>query len=186
MVSKYLSVCILFFAINSCFSQNADSAVVVTASNVPLNHSPKKAAIMSAILPGLGQVYNKDYWKPPLIYAGAAGLIYMFSFNQSKYSKYHDAYKYRTDNDVATVDNYTSIYSDNSLYELQKHYHRFRDLAVIGGGVLYILNVIDASVSAHLLTFDVSDDLSFHIQPQLNYVNFVNNSNVGLKVTLKF
>ena len=71
-----------------------------------VKHSPRKAALLSTILPGAGQVYNKKYWKVPVIYAGAAGLAYSFQFNQSRYVKYRDAYKFRIDGDATTTDDY--------------------------------------------------------------------------------
>lgn len=149
-------------------------------------HSPKKAAIMSAILPGLGQVYNKQYWKPIVIYGGAAGLIYMFNQNQKNFTNYRDAYIARTDNDAGTIDQYVGEYSDNNLFTLQKFYRRYRDLAVIGGSLLYLLNIVDASVSAHLFTFDVSDDLSLNISPSLNYDSFAQRDRFGVALKLKF
>ena len=121
-----------------------------------VKHSPRKAALLSTILPGAGQVYNKKYWKVPVIYAGAAGLAYSFQFNQSRYVKYRDAYKFRIDGDATTTDDYIGLYSDDNLNTLQKYYHRYRDLTVIGFVALYALNIIDASVDAHLFTFDVS------------------------------
>lgn len=141
---------------------------------------------MSTILPGAGQVYNKKYWKVPIIYAGAAGLAYSFQFNQSRYVKYRDAYKYRIDGDAATTDNYIGIYSDDNLNTLQKYYHRYRDLTVIGFAALYALNIIDASVDAHLFTFDVSDDLTMKVEPTLINTAGMNNYTTGLSLKLKF
>ena len=129
-----------------------DSLLKDTSSLVKINvkqiHSAKKAALLSVAFPGAGQIYNKKYWKLPIIYAGAAGLIYSLQFNHSRYVKYRNAYKYRIDNDATTVDGYVGIYSDDNLNTLQKYYHRYRDLTVIGFAALYALNIIDASVDA--------------------------------------
>ena len=141
---------------------------------------------MSAILPGLGQAYNKKYWKMPLIYAGFAGLIYSLNYNQKKFTNYRDAYKYRIDNDPSTVDNYVGIYRDNDLFTLQKAYNRYRDLSVIGTALLYILNIVDASVDAHMFTFDVGDDLSFHVQPTLINTAHINQYHTGISLNIKF
>jgi hypothetical protein len=149
-------------------------------------HSPKKAAIFSAVLPGAGQIYNKKWWKVPIIYAGGAGLAYSFQFNQSKYIRYRTAYKYRIDNDPSTVDDYVGVYSDDNLNTLQKYYHRYRDLTVIGFAALYALNVIDASVDAHLFTFDVSDDLSVNIHPTLINTTAFNTYKPGIGISLHF
>lgn len=149
-------------------------------------HSPRKAALFSTILPGAGQAYNKKYWKMPIIYAGFAGLGYAIQFNQSRYTKYRDAYKYRIDGDVSTIDDYTNIYTDENLNTLQQYYHRFRDLSIVGAVALYVLNIVDASVDAHLYTFDVSDNLSLNIQPSFINTAHTNNPAPGIALQLKF
>lgn len=154
--------------------------------NLPKQHSPKLAALMSAVVPGAGQIYNKKYWKVPVIYAGAIGLGYSLNFNQNKYIDYRNAYKARLDNDPTTVDNYPA-YSESDLLTLQRYYHRFRDLSIIGGTILYFLNVVDASVDAHLFNFSIEDDdLSFNIQPTLINTARLNQYTTGLSVSLRF
>ena len=164
----------------------SDTTNTVVTIKKGVSHSPKKAALLSTILPGAGQVYNKKYWKLPIIYAGVAGLAYSFQFNQSRYVKYRDAYKYRIDNDATTTDDYIGLYSDDNLNTLQKYYHRYRDLTVIGFAALYALNIIDASVDAHLFTFDVSDDLTMKVEPTLINTVGMNNYTTGLSLKLKF
>lgn len=199
-----VGITFLLFFTSSITAQVKDSAIVIktdsvltktgkvksdSTGEVKINHkyhSPRKAAIMSAILPGAGQVYNKKYWKLPIIYAGAAGLVYSFQFNQSHYLKYRNAYKYRIDGDASTIDNYVGIYSDDNLNTLQKYYHRYRDLTVIGFAALYALNVIDASVDAHLFTFDVSDDLSLNVQPTLINIAGSNRYTTGFGISMHF
>lgn len=161
-----------------------DTINTVVTIKKGVSHSPKKAALLSTILPGAGQVYNKKYWKLPIIYAGAAGLAYSFQFNQSRYVKYRDAYKYRIDNDASTTDDYIGIYSDDNLNTLQKYYHRYRDLTVIGFAALYALNIIDASVDAHLFTFDVSDNLSMKVEPTLINTVGMNNYTGGINFSM--
>lgn len=163
-----------------------DTTNTVVTIKKGVSHSPKKAALLSTILPGAGQVYNKKYWKLPIIYAGAAGLAYSFQFNQSRYVKYRDAYKYRIDNDASTTDDYIGIYSDDNLNTLQKYYHRYRDLTVIGFAALYALNIIDASVDAHLFTFDVSDNLSMKVEPTLINTVGMNNYTGGINLRIRF
>ena len=178
----------LFFFINaSSKAQLTDSISKndTTAKEKTKYHSPKKATLMSAIVPGLGQVYNKKYWKLPIIYGGFAALIYSLNFNQSEYVRFRDAYKYRIDGDSATVDNYVGILRDDDLFALQKSYNRYRDLSVIGLGLLYVLNVVDASVDAHLFTFDVGDDLSFNIHPTIINIANSNRYQTGLSLTIK-
>lgn len=138
----------------------ADSAIK------PPPHPPKRAALMSACLPGLGQAYNKKYWKIPIIYAGFGGLGYSMGFNQVYYKRYRNAIRLRYDNDPTTNDLYPQ-YSDDDLSTLKNYYQRWRDLSIIGMAALYTLNVIDAAVDAHLFYFDVSDNLSLHASPYM-------------------
>jgi len=137
----------------------------VKQDSLSLLHSPKRATIMSAILPGAGQAYNKKYWKIPVIYVGFATLGYFVASNNKDYKIYKDAYKYRLDGDVTTTDDFVGIYSDQDLVTLKNYYRRNRDLSVIGMCLLYTLNILDASVDAHLFYFNVNDDLSLNITP---------------------
>src|SRR4030095_6342749 len=128
-------------------------------------HSPRKATILSAILPGAGQYFNKKYWKIPIIYVGFTALSYYVVVNNDDYKTYKTAYKYRLDGDESTTDEFVGIYSDQDLSTLKNYYRRNRDLSVIGISVLYVLNIIDATVDAHLFHFDVSDELTLNWHP---------------------
>jgi hypothetical protein len=180
---------LLIVSVTISFSQVSDSVQTDSIPKRPVikdGHSPKKAAIMSAIIPGAGQIYNKKYWKVPIIYAGIAGLGYSFNLNESKYLQYRNAYKARLDNDPSTVDNFPK-YSDGDLNTLQKYYHRFRDLSVIGATLLYVMNIVDASVDAHLFNFSVDDDdLSFNLQPTLINTAALNQYATGLTLKIRF
>jgi hypothetical protein len=162
-----------------------DSSKQVPAKPKPVFHSPKKAALMSTILPGLGQVYNKKYWKVPIIYVGFAGLAYSFSINQKNYSTYFNAYKVRLINGPGTLGNYPR-YTDDNLNTLQLYYQRSRNLSVIGMALLYVLNIVDASVDAHLFTFNVDDDLSFDIHPTLINTAYANQYTSGFALNIRF
>lgn len=183
-----LSIALL--AIN-CMCAQTDTTKVNAAPaplvvKQPKVHSPRKAAILSAVVPGAGQIYNKKYWKAPVIYAGAVGIGYAFSFNQAKYIEYRNAYKVRLINGPGTLGNFPR-YSDSDLLTLQKYYHRYRDLSVIGGVLLYFLNVIDASVDAHLYSFSVEDnDLTFQLQPTIINTAQLNQYTTGLALSIKF
>lgn len=144
----------------------------------PEEHSPKAAGIASAILPGLGQAYNKKYWKIPIIYAGLATAGYLIYYNYTIYSNFQKAYELRADGDTSTNLHsfnvwyitstqtiYTDAYEGSQLSELSNIYRRNTDLSVIVTAGIYALNIIDAVVDAHLFNFDVSDDLSLNMQP---------------------
>lgn len=132
-------------------------------------HSPRKATIMSAVLPGAGQAYNRKYWKIPVVYAGFGVLGYLVKFNNDEYKVYKEAYKLRLDGDETTVDAFTQVYADQDLATLKDYYRRNRDLSIIGMSLLYILNIIDASVDAHLFYFNVNDDLTMQWQPSIQF-----------------
>lgn len=148
-------------------------------------HSPKKATIYSAILPGLGQAYNRKYWKIPVIYGLGGLLTYFVVDNNKQYVNYKNAFKVRLDDNPDTVDPYVNVYSDDDLRVLKNYYRRNRDLAYIGMGVTYILNVIDAAVDAHLFYFDVSDDLTLRAEPAVSPIHNTAYAGVRLRLQLK-
>lgn len=127
--------------------------------------NPKKAGLFSAIVPGLGQVYNRQYWKVPVIYTGLGVAAYFISNNLDKYQSYRKAYINRLNN-PGYKDQYTGIYDDPAqLQHLQNEYNKYLDLAVLLTGIGYALQIMDAVTSAHLKNFDISRDISFHMQP---------------------
>lgn len=146
--------------------------------------APSKAAFYSAILPGLGQAYNKKYWKIPILYTGLGISIYSYTWNQKKYHEFRDEYKRRLD---GTADPNHPIYGGRNVDYLvrgQKFHQRNRDLSMLMTVGIYILNIVDANVDAHLLQFNVNDDLS--IKPDLNQNYFDYKHNVGLTLTYNF
>jgi len=156
-------------------------------------HSTPKAALYSAALPGLGQIYNRKIWKVPLVYAGFVTLGYFVYFNGTHYVQYRNAYLDFTDENPGTI-SYLNLISpdidpatyDNVLHpdtynkanrdwiESQlkrglKYYKRYRDMSMIGIAGWYILNILDAIVDAQLFDYDISPDLSMKIIPAGGY-----------------
>lgn len=133
-------------------------------------HSPKRAAVYSLILPGAGQAYNKKYWKMPIVYAGLGASAYFLYTNNKDYQRYRTAYLIRVDGDETTIDEFEA--SGSLLGESDIKFNRDllqtrREWAGVLLGVVYLLNAADAFVDAHLLTFDVSDDLSMKLRPDI-------------------
>ncbi len=167
---------------------DADSAVAVPEKKLEEIHSPRKATIYSAVLPGLGQAYNKKYWKIPIIYAGFGAIGYFINWNNDNYQFDKKAYQDLTDNNDETnsfleieqaqyydLDNPTSRANfKDGLLKRQDSYRRNRDLLIISIIGFYGLNVIDASVDAHLFNFDITDDLTFNWQPKMQHFNKLN------------
>ena len=139
---------------------------------------PKKAGLYSAILPGSGQVYTKKYWKVPIIYGGLITSAYYINESNDLYQLYKSTYLNRLDGDF--TDNLN--YSDSDLRTLTEHYRRNREVSALLFTLTYILNIIDASVNAHMFDYDVSEDLSLHIQPV--YFSKENASGISLSFNL--
>lgn len=155
--------------------------------------APAKAAFYSAILPGLGQIYNKSYWKVPIVYGAIGTGLYFYINNTNEYNRYRDAYKSRLagfQNDEFYDINNSGIIpgspdvSDEALRNAQDFYQRNRDLSLIITVGLYVLNIIDANVEAHLKQYNVNEDLSFRPFIEQDQNSF--NTNYGLSLNLRF
>ena len=142
--------------------------------------SVKKATTLSTIFPGLGQFYNKSYWKTPIIIGAFASMAYIIDFNSRGYSRFKLAYDLRVDGDDSTVDEFGGRYSGDYLNKYKKSYRRNRDLAIIGTIGLYLLNIVDAHVDAHLQDYDISDDLALNLEPMLTTIYSQNKGNQNL------
>lgn len=150
-------------------------------------HSPRKAALFSAVLPGLGQIYNRKYWKLPIVYGGFAGLGYGVGFHHRNWRTYSDAFRIVAND--STISSYPldgRTYSESQLRELKNYYKRNRDMFLIFTGVFYIITIIDATVDAHLFDFDVSDDLSMRIEPVWQPNIGGENGFTGMKIQIRF
>lgn len=162
---------------------------------------PRKAVLYSAILPGLGQIYNKKYWKLPLLYGGFFGFSYAISWNNRYYKDYFYGFRDLTDDDDSTnswhdflpygqsPESADKKWLEETLKRRKDYYRRFRDMSVIGTAALYALNIIDAYVDASLFNFDMSPDLSMNIKPtviQTNYMKNVGNTAFGFQCSLGF
>ncbi len=130
-------------------------------------HSPRKATLLSAVLPGAGQIYNRKYWKAPIVWAGL-GVSYGFiQRNTREYRRYKDAYIAVVDGDPTTIDEFNGRISASQLLDVTNTYRKWRDLSYIAIGAVYVLNIVDASVDAHFVRFDVGRDLSLVVAPSL-------------------
>jgi len=128
--------------------------------------NPKKAGLYSAILPGSGQLYNRQYWKMPIIYAGFGVAAYFIKFNYDNYTKYHNAYLGRINNANPT-DPFVN-YTQDQLKILSDDYEHYLDLTILYTAIGYIGQVLDAVTYAYLRNFDISRNLSMKIRPVMN------------------
>ena len=161
-------------------------------------HSPRKATLYSAVLPGLGQIYNKKYWKVPIIYGGFVGFAYAINWNNDKYVTYKQAYADIKDNDPKTNSFLELEYAKNknlsdpgtlaqfadALSKAKDSARRYRDLNVIFTAAFYALNMIDASVDGHFFNFDISEDLSMVWAPGTIYC--MDNKMIGVRCQVTF
>ena len=137
---------------------------------------PKKATWYAIVCPGLGQIYNRSYWKLPILYGGMMTFTYLIGWNGRMYNDYHDAYHDILDTDPVT-DSYLIFYPQydgtqswlqSTLKTKTNRYRRARDLSTFGLVAFYLVSVVDAFVDAHLYDFSVTDDLSMRIEPVIN------------------
>jgi hypothetical protein len=125
----------------------------------------KKATTLATVCPGAGQVYNKQYWKLPIVIGGGAALVYCIDWNNRGYQRFLKAYNQRLDPNPDVVDEF--VYEDGSfqltvdqIVNYKNSYRRNRDLCIILTGLFYVVQIVDAHAVAHMKTYDVSDDLS--------------------------
>lgn len=138
--------------------------------------NPTRSVWLGLVFPGLGQIYNRSYWKLPIIYGGFAGCFYAIQWNNKYYKDYLLAYMDKMDSDPNTQSHLKvlpynidpeSSYAETYLNQKQNYYRKYRDLSIIIAVGVYALSVVDAFVDAQLHNFDISDDVSMKIQPTL-------------------
>lgn len=154
------------------------------------NHSPRKAAIRSAIIPGLGQAYNKQHWKIPIIYAALGTTAYIFNYNITNYRDLRFAYKAMVElqqTGDSTLYKQMKVqyrqYDSESIRYYRNEFRKNVDYSVLVFIVFWGLNVADAAAAAHLRTFDVSPDLSFKIKP--GYSEMGNTAGISFVLAFK-
>ena len=162
-----------------------DNAFIEKKEIDPLR--PSKAAFYSAILPGAGQFYNKKYWKIPIVWGAIGTGVYFYIRNDKQYDRYRDAYKRRlagfTDDEFSDA-NGNPLISNDGLIRAQQQFRRNKEVSLLVTLGLYALNIIDANVDAHLLQFNVDENLS--LSPHYQYNQMENSGDLGLTLNFKF
>jgi hypothetical protein len=188
-----------------CFQQNTiaqDTLSVAEPGKRVFKAEPLRATMLAVAFPGLGQVYNRKYWKVPFVYAGFGGVIFALSYNSTNYIKFMKAYQDFTD-DIPGTDSYIEIirnvdpadydralhpetyswYKDRMLRQVD-YFKKYRDLSYIGFAAWYLFTVLDANVDASLFNYDVSDKLELEVEPVKIPMSAY--SGIGLNVSLRF
>jgi len=168
--------------------------ILDSTSRPPINPlSPAKAAFYSAILPGLGQAYNKKYWKIPVVYAALGTGIYFYIDNNNEYNRYRDAFKNRLagfdDDEFWGTDSQGNALSspqisNDALIRAQSTLSKNREISLLITIGIYVLNIIDANVDAHLLQFNVDKNLA--LKPHFNFNELDATTNLGLTLNFQF
>jgi len=127
--------------------------------------APKKAALLSLIVPGGGQMYNKRWWKVPLVYGAVIGMGFTIDYNQDLYRRLRDALENKRNNLPHEFEG-TNIDNERSLRSLRDRYDKNTQLAYVGMFLVYTLQAMEAFVDAHLKSFDISEDLSLRVEPR--------------------
>ena len=192
MLKKKLYSCLLIVVL-TVFTGYAQTATEVKIQDTikpssdnfkPL--SPARAAFYSAVLPGLGQAFNKKYWKIPIVYGTLGTGIYFYDRNNTNYNRARTAYKLRINEKPDEFDglNGNILLSKDALIRAQKSYKKDRDLSLLVTAGLYILQIVEASVNAHLLQHNVDSNLS--VSPQIIRNDINNKTVVGASVNFNF
>lgn len=158
---------------------------------------PRKATWMALLFPGGGQIYNRKYWKLPIVYGGFVGCVYALTWNQSTYADYRKAYVDILDDDPDTksyeeflppnyqIDSSTEDWLKDVFKKRKDKYRRYRDLSIFAFAGMYIISAIDAYVDAELSHFDISSDLSLKVEPNI-LIDYQGTPKVGLLLAFSF
>ena len=171
-----------------------------SAAKASFKPDAQKSVWLAAIVPGLGQIYNRQYWKVPIVYGGALGLAYGITWNDRMYVDYRKGYVDLMDKDPSTnyfeyllpdgvvLDSSNSSYYTKVIKTKLDNYRRNRDLCIIATAVFYLLTIVDAYVDAQMFDYDISPDLSLEVLPTVIPASssFEQESSVGLSCKLKF
>jgi hypothetical protein len=145
--------------------------------------SPKKALIIGLVVPGGGQIYNKSWWKLPLVYGAMVGMGFTIDYNQSRYRRLRTALDLKRKGEPHEFEN-TTIDNLQSLKNLRDEYDKNTQLAYVGMFLVYSLQAVEAFVDAHLKSFDVEDDIGFRIRPEAGHVPAIGMNTIGIGLSI--
>ncbi len=196
--NRLLISLVFFFFSSLCVAQDIeiDSSFVNFKSGKDtvlfqsiVDNNPNKAALYSAVLPGLGQIYNKQAWKVPIIYGGAIIFAHFIRVNHEMYNQFRTAQIAILDNDPSTINpfeaNRPGYFTDGNIARNTEFFRRNRDFMIILASAFYLINIAEAHIAAHLKEFDVNDALSLSIEPSFES-HPLNSRSAGLSLVISF
>lgn len=194
MINRFNATLFCLFICLATLAQSNKDELNETVSQNKKNTSraldplrPAKAAFYSAVLPGLGQAYNKKYWKIPIVYTAIGTGFYFYLDNNKLYKQYRNAYKRRlagfTDDEFYGPGD-TPFLSDEALIRAQRTLKRNKELSMLVTVGLYVLNIIEANVDAHLLQYNLDENLA--LKPFIDFNNPNYTTQIGLSLNIKF
>jgi hypothetical protein len=154
------------------------------SARLAIEKMPRTAVWRSALVPGLGQIYNKRWWKVPFIYAGFVGVGLALDFNQRYYKEFLGEVQYRSAHDGAPLNPLYAGYSFEGMVQVKDAYRRNRDLSILGFVAVHAINMIDAYVDAKFFRYDISKDLSFKFEPSFQKPNAYASQAFSIKIKL--
>ncbi len=195
-MKKIVLVCLIIGSSFTAFAQDSlrselDSDTVflksdtATLQSYASRYDPRKALMFAAIVPGLGQIYNKKYWKVPLVYGGLIGFGYGMQFYQNGYTDFKAALFDLLESGDQTIFVRGYNYDEDRLRSLVNRYRRERDFFMILMGGMYLLQMVDAHVDAHLKEFDLNPNLQVSIMPTMNN-DMLTGRTMGMSLIFKF
>lgn len=144
---------------------------------------PKKAALLALAIPGGGQIYNRDYWKLPLVYGAFGGMIYAIDYNSDFYTRFRDALIAERAGEPHEFDD-LNIGNEQSLLNKRNEFDKNRQLAYVGLVLVYALTAVEAFVDAHLRNFDIEDDLTWELKPQFEQLPLSGQTLIGVGLSI--
>jgi len=190
-LNKFIFCILIIVVFLPCKNIYAQEEKAITDSVFIKKHPPVKAQLYSSILPGLGQIYNRKYWKVPIIYGIGGAVIFSYFYNRDYYEDLNNAYI-----EIKYMDPPPTVYefrgrqiTSNDLagkfYREKERFRKYKDYALVGIVAVYLLNIIDAMIDAYFLEFDVSDDLSLRLGPSIiNHDIYA--TTMGMRLYVKF
>lgn len=194
-MKRLLTILVLFCCLGRLAAQQVDTTVTEAPVDTVIEKqkkenwfnrdypNPKRAALLSLAIPGAGQLYNKRWWKVPLVYGALTGMVLVVDYNQSLYRRLRDALNLKRQGEEHEFTG-TTLDNLSTLRSLRDSYDKNTQTAYVGIVLVYTLQAMEAFVDAHLKGFDVNDDLSLRVKPNVEFIAPLGQPVMGIGVSI--